>query len=68
MNYTCLDETCRQNGIPCGQNKPLAPLTTMKIGGECDRLVTAAAAAISRISFSAGGAICWSAQRATAGA
>lgn len=40
MNYTCLDETCRQNGIPCGQNKPLAPLTTMKIGGECDRLVT----------------------------
>lgn len=42
MNYTCLDETCRQNGIPCGQNKPLAPLTTMKIGGECDRLVTVA--------------------------
>ena len=42
MNYTCLDETCRQNVIPCGQNKPLAPLTTMKIGGECDRLVTVA--------------------------
>lgn len=40
MNYTRLDETCRENRISCEPGKPLAPLTTMKIGGECDRLVT----------------------------
>lgn len=40
MNYTRLEEICRANGIPCESDKPLAPLTTMKIGGACDRLVT----------------------------
>lgn len=40
MNYTRLDETCRENRISCEPGKTLAPLTTMKIGGECDRLVT----------------------------
>ena len=40
MNYTRLEEICRENGIPCESDKPLAPLTTMKIGGACDRLVT----------------------------
>ncbi len=40
MNYTRLDETCRENRISCEPEKPLAPLTTMKIGGKCDRLVT----------------------------
>ncbi|MBD9062681.1 MAG: UDP-N-acetylmuramate dehydrogenase [Ruminococcaceae bacterium] len=40
MNYTRFEEICRANGIPCESDKPLAPLTTMKIGGACDRLVT----------------------------
>lgn len=40
MNYTRLEGICRENGIPCESDKPLAPLTTMKIGGACDRLVT----------------------------
>ena len=40
MNYTRLEEICRANGIPCESDKPLAPLTTMKIGGACDRLIT----------------------------
>lgn len=40
MNYTDLEDTCRKHNIPCEKDKPLAPLTTMKIGGACDRLVT----------------------------
>lgn len=41
MNYTRLEQTCREHGIPCETNAEMAPLTTMKIGGACDRLVTA---------------------------
>ncbi len=40
MNYTRLEEVCREHSIPCEPNAALAPFTTMKIGGACDRLVT----------------------------
>ena len=39
MNYTRLDEMCRAHSISCEPEKPLAALTTMRIGGPCDRLV-----------------------------
>lgn len=41
MNYTRLEEICREHDVPCEANAAMAPLTTMKIGGACDRLVTA---------------------------
>lgn len=40
MNYTRLEEACRKHGAACEYEKPLAPLTTMKIGGKCDILAT----------------------------
>lgn len=36
MDYSALLAFCAENRIPLTQNIPLAPLCTMRVGGECD--------------------------------
>ncbi len=40
MNYASLIDFCKNNGIEYKENEPLAAYTTMKIGGECDIMVS----------------------------
>lgn len=39
MDYSSVETLCRNSGIKYSTNEPLAPHTSMKIGGECDFLV-----------------------------
>lgn len=39
MNYASLEKLCRDLGVEYSLNEPLAPHTSMKVGGECDILV-----------------------------
>lgn len=39
MDYSSLEKLCRDLGVNYSANEPLAPHTSMKIGGECDILV-----------------------------
>ena len=40
MEYASLEQLCRDIGAEYRLNEPLAPLTTMKVGGGCDILIT----------------------------
>ena len=39
MDYSRLISACRENGVQFEENTPLAPYTSMKIGGPCDLLI-----------------------------